>query len=200
LTHRISAVDFTGAGKHLKNITEDLNSTAFQKYAPRDSAKWKAFVASVADEQMIAKALMGDGGVLGACTFSLAASSDATRADDEWQGPWRDLKLVVDGSNSEAIRAGSDADQKIGDVPLAQKLELRFSRNINDPASPTYSITTAEWGALELLHKYNGDKDKVDPRTWVVKLPMAAPGAKGSIRLKLRFENSLPELDKWPVQ
>jgi hypothetical protein len=200
LGHRITADAFTGAGKQLKSISEDLNSPTFQKYAPRDSSKWKTFVATVADQQMIARALMGDEGTLGACTFSLAASSDATRADDEWQGPWRDLKLIVQGSNSEAIRAGSDADQKIGDAPVAQKLELRLSRNINDPGTPTYSITTAEWGSLELIHKYKGERDKADPKTWLVKVPMAAPGAKGLIRLKLKFENPLPELDKWPVQ
>jgi hypothetical protein len=200
LGHRISADAFTGAGKQLKSITEDLNSDTFKKYAPHDSSKWKNFVASVDDEQMIAKALMGEDGILGACTFSLAASTDVTRPDDEWQGPWRDLKLIVEGNKSDAIRAGLDADQKIGDAPVAQKLEIRFSRNINDPGSPTYSITTSEWGSLELIHKYKGERDKADPKTWLVKVPMAAPGAKGLIRLKLKFENVLPELDKWPVQ
>jgi hypothetical protein len=53
---------------------------------------------------------------------------------------------------------------------------------------------------LELLHKYKGERDKADPKTWLVKLPMTAPGAKGIIRLKLKFDNVLPELDKWPVQ
>jgi hypothetical protein len=148
---------------------------------------------------MIAKALMGDDGNLSSCSISLAASSDATRDDDAWQGPWRDIKLIAEGSNNEAIRAGSDSDQKIGDAQVARKIELRLSRNINDPNSPTSSITTGEWGALELLHKYNGEKDKADPKTWLVKVPMTAPGAKGSIRLKLKFDNALPEIDKWPT-
>jgi hypothetical protein len=98
---------------------------------------------------MIAKALMGDEGILGACTFSLAGSSDATRADDEWQGPWRDLKLIRrrQQQRSDPRRIGfRPKDRRRTRGP---EVELRLSRNINDPGSPTYSITTAEWGSLE---------------------------------------------------
>jgi hypothetical protein len=55
-------------------------------------------------------------------------------------------------------------------------------------------------GIAGVIHKYKGERDKADHKTWLVKVPMAAPGSKGLIRLKLKFENPLPELDKWPVQ
>jgi hypothetical protein len=200
LSHKMSAEAFTTAGKQLKAILEDLNSPTFQKYVPRDSSKWKAFVASVGSEAMIAKALIGDDGNLGNCAFSLAASNDNTQNDDAWQGPWRDVKLIAEGSNTEAIRAGSESDQKIGDAAVARKIELRFSRNINLPGSPTFSITKGDWGALELIHEFKGEKDKADPKTWLVKVPMTAPDAKGLVRLKLKFDNVLPDLDKWPAQ
>jgi hypothetical protein len=200
LKHKMSADDFTAAGKQLKYLSEDLACPVFQKYAPRDSQKWKAFAASAAEQQMVAKALMGDEGILGACTISLAGSSDATRADDDWEGTWRDMKLVFDGGTSETIRTGSDSDQKIGDVPVQQKLELRLIKNANEPTSPTFAIPFSDWGSLELIHKYKAERDKADPKTWLVKFPVGAPGATGLIRLKLKFESVLPELDKWPQQ
>jgi hypothetical protein len=199
LTRPAKIDDFTTAGKNLKFISSDLASPVFQKYAPQDSEKWKRFVAKVAEQQMIAKALMGDEGILGSCIISLAASSDATRADDEWQGTWRDLKLVFEGGNNEAVRAGAETDQKLGDAPVAQKIELRILKNVNDPASPKFVIATSDWGPLELIHKYKSERDKTDPKTWLVRLPVGAPGAKGFVRLKLKFENPLPDLDRWPT-
>ena len=41
---------------------------------------------------------------------------------------WRDLKLIFEGGNPEAVRAGSETDQKLGDAPVQQKLELRQFR------------------------------------------------------------------------
>ena len=200
LEHRITADGLTSAGKQLKYISEDLASPIFQKYAPHDSSEWKPFVSSVAAQQAVAKALMGDEGILGSCAISLAASTDATRSDDDWQGPWRDIKLVFDGSSTEAVRAGSDSDQKIGDAPVQQKFELRLFKNVNTPDSPTSKVAvTGDWGPLELIHKYKGERDKADPKTWSVKIPVTAPGAKGLVRLKLKFESVLPELDKWPA-
>ena len=200
LSRRITADAFTTAGKQLKYISEDLASPVFRKYSPQDQPDWKSFVTSVEDQQRVAKALMGDEGILGACTISLAGSTEATRSDDEWQGTWRDLKLVVDGASSEVVRTGSDTDQKLGDAPVQQKIELRLIRNANEPSSPTFPITTGDWGPLELIHKYKGERDKADPKSWWVKVPVGAPGAKGSLRLKLKFESALPELDKWPAQ
>jgi hypothetical protein len=199
LDHRVSADEFKSAWKQLKFISEDLASTNFQKYAPHDSPKWKSFVSGVAGQQAVTKALMGDDGILGSCTISLAGNTDATHGDDEWQGTWRDLKVVFDGGPAEGTRAGSESDLKMADVPVQQKFELRHIKNVNTPDSPTAKvIQTGDWGPLELIHKFKGERDKVDPKTWLVKIPVSAPGAKGVIRLKLKFENPLPELDKWP--
>jgi hypothetical protein len=184
--------------KQLKSIMEDFGSPTFQTNAPRDLPKWKAFVASVTEQQAVAKGLLGTDGGLGVCGIALAGSSAATRNDDEWQETWRELKLISE-SASTGTRTGHDADEKIGDAPLQQKLELRLIRNGNDPASPTFpAVVTGDWGPLELIHKFKGERDK-DHKTWLVKFPVGAPGAKGLIRLKLKFENELPELDKWPA-
>ena len=110
------------------------------------------------------------------------------------------MKLVFDGGGSETIRTESETDQPLGGVSIQQKIELRLIKNVGDPNSPTFSIPTAEWGPLWLIHKYKGERDKLDPtlKTWLVEFPVGAPGATGFVRLKLKFEHVLPELDKWP--
>jgi hypothetical protein len=195
--HPVTVENFMAAGKQLKYISEDL--AVLQKYSPQDRPGWKDFLPNIEGQQAVAKALLGDEGILGTCLISLAGSSDATRSKDEWQGSWRDIKLIVEGGTGESVRPGSDADLKMGDAPVQQKLELRLFKNIGDPGSPTFSITTGEWGPVWLIHRYKGERDKAAPVNWLVEIPMTAPGASGYIRLKLKFERPLPELDKWPM-
>jgi hypothetical protein len=145
----------------------------------------------------VAKALLGDEGILGTCSILLAGATDATRSKDEWRGSWRDIKLVAEGSAGGSIRTDGETDQQIGDAPVQQKLELRLFHNIGEQNSQPFSIATGEWGPLWLIHKYKGERDKADPKTWIVEVPMTAPGATGSVRLKIKFERPLPELDKW---
>ena len=201
MTRMMTADEFMKAGDRLKYISDDLESRVFQdpKNALTDRTEWKAFIANATNQQKVAKALLSEG-VLGVCTINLAASTDVTRPKDEWQGTWRDLKLVFEGGNNEALRTGSEKDERLGEVPVQQKLELRLIKNVNEANSQTFSIATSEWGPIWLLHRYKGERDKADPKTWLVEFPVGAPGAKGTIRLKLKFERPLPELDKWPAK
>lgn len=189
---------FAATGRQLKFVADDL--PAFQKYSVRSRSKeWEQFLENVEGQQVVARALMSEDG-LGICTVSLAAATDATRTKDAWRGTWRDLKLVCPGVNTETKRTESDTDLNLGDVPVQQKLTLNFYKNIND-ANPTPSpVATEAWGPVWLLHKYKGERDKADPRTWLVEFPATMPGASGNVRLKLKFERALPELDKWPGQ
>jgi hypothetical protein len=200
LGRRMTADQFMASEKILKSISDDLASPVFQN-APRDLPTWRSFADSVSEQQNVAKALVSEDGSFGSCTVSLAGMNDTTKEDDEWRDTWRDIKLVAEGGTGGGFaRARSDTDKKIGDAQISQKIQLVLKMNQNDPGSPTYPISTDEWGALELIHKYKGDRDKADPKTWLVKLPVGAPGAKGMIRLKLKFESVLPERDKWPGQ
>src|ERR1051326_3965042 len=197
--HPISVDNFMAAGKQLKYISEDIASPIFQKSSLQERPEWKTFLANIDGQQAVAKALLGDEGILGTCAISLAAGTEATRAKDEWRGSWRDMKLIAEGGTGDSIRADSaDTDLKIGDAPVQQKLELRLYKNIGDPQSPTFSINTGEWGPIWLIHKYKGER-QADTKTWLVEFPVGAPGASGSIRLKLQFDRPLPELDKWAM-
>jgi hypothetical protein len=194
LSLKMDADRFTRAGAQLKLISEDLNSQVFRQRAPQDS-RWRTFVENVNQREAVAKALLGDEGTLGACNISLAAST----SDDGWQSSWRDLKLVSDGVTGEDVRTGADVDQPLGQPLIRQKLELLLIREIHSPKPETFpTLGTEEWGPLEWIHKYKGEKEKTNPQIWLVKLPISAPGTKGWIRLKLKFERALPDLDKWP--
>jgi hypothetical protein len=193
--HPISAENFTAATKQLRFISEDIAS--FQKLSPPEQPEWKTFRANVTGEQAVAKALLGDEGILGTCAILLAATSDATRTKDQWRDAWRDMKLVVEGSSGEVVRTQIDADQPLGSAPLQQKLELRLIKNNNETNSATFPISTGEWGPILLIHKYNGEPEKGDLKTWLVEVRVTAPGASGVVRLKLKFDRPLPELDKW---
>ena len=130
--------------------------------------------------------------------MSLADQTDTPK--DKWRATWRNMKLVCDGCNSETIRTGDSGDQKMGEAPIQQKIELRLIRNTAEGASSqTFPIQAPEWGPLWLIHKYKGEREKLDPKTWLVELPLTAPDTSGSLRLKLKFDGVLPELDKWPA-
>jgi len=198
ISHPITVDNFRAAGKQLKYISGDINSEIFKKSSLPDRPEWQPFLPNIDGQQAVANALLGDEGI-GSCTILMAGTTDATRAKDEWRSSWRDIKLIVEGATSETIRTETEKDKPIGDAPVQQKLELRLFKNGGDPSSPNFSISTGEWGPLWLIHKYKGEREKGDPKTWLVEFPVGAPGASGSIRLKLKFERPLPELDKWAM-
>jgi hypothetical protein len=196
ISHPITVDNFMAAGKQLKYVSDDFDSAIFKNSSLQDRPDWKGFLPNIDGQRAVANALLGTEGILGTCTISLAGATDATRSKDEWRGSWRDIKLIIDGGTGGSIRTETDADLPIGDAPVQQKLELRLFKNIGDPAAGTFSITTGEWGPIWLIHKYKGEREK-GGNTWVVDVPMGAPGASGMVRLKLKFERPLPELDKW---
>jgi hypothetical protein len=197
MSRPISVESFKAADKQLKYVSDDFESSVFKSSALEERPDWKGFLPNIKSQRDVAKALLGSEGILGTCTISLAGASDATRSKDEWRGSWRDIKLIIEGGTGGSIRTDNEADLAIGEAPVQQKLELRLFKNIGATGSETFPIITGEWGPLWLIHKYNGEREKNDTRTWVVEVPMSAPGASGKVRLKIKFEGALPELDKW---
>jgi len=190
--------NFREAGKYLKYISDDLASPIFKTNTPGEYVgDWKKFITNIETEQTIARALLNDEGI-GACNLFLEGLSDSNATEDTWraEGTWRALKLSTGG---ETVYTGLTDDQKIGAIAVNQKLDLRLIKNPNESNSAAFPISTEEWGPLWLLHKYSGKRDKADPTVWHVQMPVGAPGAKGSLRLKLKFEKPLPELDNWPT-
>jgi hypothetical protein len=196
ISRPITVDKFKVAGKQLKYVSDDFDSSIFKNSALDERPDWKGFLPNIKGQKDVANALLGTEGILGTCTISLAKMSDATRSKDEWRGSWRDIKLIAEGSAGGSIRTDNESDLLIGDAPVQQKLELRLFRNIGDTSAP-FSITTGEWGPLWLIHKYKGERDKTEGKSWLVEIPMEAPGASGKVRLILKFERALPELDKW---
>lgn len=202
LAKRMTAESFRTAGQQLKKIALDLDSQEFKSNAPQDNADWDKFVASIRQQQTVAKALLGEEMVLGTCSISLAGV-DSTRPEDAWRDTWRDMKMKLDGGNNDGIRTDNSLDdQKLGEAQVDQKIELVLTRNAGGSGLPTLSIATGEWGTLEWIHKFKGEKDKADPtgKTWLVRVPPGGQISNGVVRLKLKFETVLPDVDKWPTQ
>jgi IcmF-related N-terminal domain len=197
ISRPITVANFTAAGKQLKYVSDDFDSAIFKTSALEERADWKGFLPNIKGQKDVANALLGAEGILGSCTISLAKMSDATRSKDEWRGSWRDIKLVAEGSAGGSVRTDNESDLAIGDAPVQQKLELRVYKNIGAENAQPFTIATGEWGPLWLIHKYKGERDKAEGKSWLVEIPMEAPGASGKVRLILKFERALPELDKW---
>ena len=191
--------DFPKAVENLKYIAlDDFASPVFSSNNPGDyPADWKKFKANVEAQQMIARALWGENG-FGACKVSLEALTDANSTEEAWRpaGVWRGLKLA---SGGDPVQTGSGKDEEIGPVPVNQKLDLVLIKSLNETNSKTFPIPTEDWGPLWLLHKYPSKRDAADKTVWHVQMPLNAPDAKGVLRLKLKFENALPDLDNWPM-
>src|SRR5262249_7179156 len=150
----ITVPNFLSADKQLRYISADINSEIFKKSSLQERPEWKTFLPNVDGQQALARALLGEEGILGVCTISLAGATGATRRKDEWRGGWRDMKLIAEGSAGGSIRTDNESDLPIGDAPVQQKLELRLFKNIGDTASAPFSITTGEWGPLWLIVKH----------------------------------------------
>jgi hypothetical protein len=182
--------NFKTAARQLKYISDDL--LVFTTNAPRDGW-WTDVIDSVRRQQAIARALLGEEGRLGYCTVSLAAD-----AQDAWRVKWRNIKLTFDGGGSGWIRTQTQEDEKLTDaLPVQNKLELLLQENVGATTLP--SKGTAAWGTLWLIHEYNGEPDKGDLKTWLVKIPVWAPEATGVVRLKLKFDRPLPQIKEWAM-
>jgi hypothetical protein len=186
---------FTEAGKLLKYVSDDLASEFFKANAPHDTQLWKNFQKNFQNQQVVARALLGDDANLAYCSISLAPPDGAK---DAWRETYRNIKLAFQGGGSEWIRTQSD-EKILDNTPVQQKLELSLRRNIDDPP---ILYRTPEWGPLWLIHKYKGEIDKTDPKrtAFLVAMPVWGTNVTGSVRLKFKFERPLPELEDWAAQ
>jgi len=203
LSHPMLLSRLMDAAKQLRYITTDLASPLFTRFAVRDHTDWKPFVSSVTGKQAVARALLGDDNIPENCAISLEGISDATRSKDGWrlEGTiWRNMRLISDAGLGEAIRTDESTEKKLGEISVQQKVQLLLMRRDDDPKGPKFTNSTPEWGPIWLIHQYKGERDKKDPASWAVEFPPGDSNANGVIRLKLKFDHPLPDLDQWPVR
>ena len=191
---RIMTVDqFKEASKQLQYISGDLGSPTFQKPGLRDDPEWKLFTASVAGQQAVAQSLTGDAG----CSLSLARIEDPPNPKDDWRAHFRFIKLAFPGDSNKKERSEDSNDIVLdGRVPVEQKFAIQLSQQANTPAK---SKDTDAWGVVWLIHKWGRAPSKADLTSWLVDWPVDEPGYQGMIRLKLKFDRPLPELENWPA-
>lgn len=195
-TRVMNAGDFANAARLLNTINADLASPAF-KSVPTDWPEWQQFSDKLKFELDMAGALADADGRTGNCTFTLP-KFDPSGGKDAWRDSFHVLKLEVGGVSNDRNQTDTrvNVDKSIGDALLDKKLKLNFYENV-DSTTPV-AVTTPDWGAVWLVFSYNGAMVNHDPTTWEVFLTSQDPKWKGPVRLVLKFDHKLPNLEKWP--
>jgi IcmF-related N-terminal domain len=196
----VSPEDFRKAGDSLKFISDDFSSAVFTNNNPADYvADWKRLRSNVQTQQKIVSAVISDDGFRSCKVYLEALPKGGIGPDEEWRGNnYRGINL---NCSKDYIETGSSEEVQIGVIRVDQKLQLCLSKRVEDPSQGTFSIPidAQSWGPLSVLCNPSAKPDASGKTTWHVQIPFTAKDAKGSVHLKLVFEQALPDFDNWPV-
>ncbi len=183
----------TQAGNYFGSVSRDLQSAVFSQNDPSTYVtNWKDLTSKIDAQRALAFALTSSGQV-GACKIALEGYSNAN-GEEDWRrdGIWRGVKL----SNSDnVVTTQRQTDEPLGPVSVSDSIGVVLIKSLSESGG-TNTISTGRWGPLSSILK-NGKRD-ADGKTWHVALQDKSLGPNGALRLKLTFENSIPEVDKWP--
>ena len=183
------------AEKQLTLIAQDLSFPTMPKAQGTENPAWQNFTIRAGTLGRVSRAILGEELTPGECIVSLMKADESTKNQDEWQIGWRDIRLVANRGGS--ARTGALEDQKLGSPTMDSALTFQLVQSAADPNARTSPYAAGEWGAIALLHKFKNPQ-KLDATTWAVAWPLKATDGLGAIRLKLKFERALPELESWP--
>jgi GTP-binding protein EngB required for normal cell division len=166
----------------------------------QDSGPWPALKTRIDDLKNLAVLLQGKNGQPDSCTVSLVKVDDPTDSAEKWRGRYRAIRLASAGTAPESIKIESDETQELGKVDVDKAFTVQLFQLDSDKTAKETLTETAPWGPLALIAKYQGTPEKEgDGKTWIVLRPV--PGVDGNfIRLRLVFDDPLPDLKHWPAQ
>ena len=84
---------------------------------------------------------------------------------------------------------------ELGKVGLNKSCNFQLYRR-DDDKDPAQTISQNDWGPLALAAKYGKPAQEGDFTTWIVRRPV--DGGNGALRLKLKFDEPLMDLEQWP--
>jgi len=112
-------------------------------------------------------------------------------SDDSWRRKYRYIR--IDGGTGRMENTNIGEDRELGKVNLSNAFDFQLYQR-DDDKEPGQVLKQSGWGALELAVKYGKPADG-DLSTWTVKRPLDSGG--GTLRVRLKFEEPLPEPDQW---
>jgi GTP-binding protein EngB required for normal cell division len=174
----------------LQDLLTGMNAESIQLKVKEST--WKAFTNRVVNLKRLADSLKTKEKP-NLCTVSLLKMSDETAADDAWRSPYRFIRLAGDSTKMENTNVGSD--QELGKVGLNKSCNFQLYRR-DDDKDPAQTISQNDWGPLALAAKYGKPAQEGDFTTWIVRRPV--DGGTGALRLKLKFDEPLMDLEQWP--
>lgn len=180
---------------YLGLVTRELSSDVFMHPDVANYEPWKKLRQDLLHLDQIAQAILDRNGAPTTCQVLLTkmdAQLEATK--DNWRLKYRKFKI---GADTEWEDTNIAADGSMGDVAVDSELSLWIAQRGNEGEKHEYKVPM--WGALWLLHKYEGAVG-TDATSWSVDVPVELfdQAAKGSVRLILKFEKPLPKLESWP--
>ena len=166
----------------------------------QDSGPWPALKTRIDDLKNLAILLQGKNGQPDSCTVSLVKVDDFTDPAEKWRGRYRAIRLASPGTDPGSIKIESDENQELGKVDVDKAFTLQLFQLDTDKSPKETLQENAPWGPLAIIAKYHGTPEKEgDGKTWIVLRPV--PGVDGNfIKLRLVFDDPLPDLKHWPAQ
>jgi hypothetical protein len=186
----ISRDDLDSCQGLLERLREEASSIESRKL--EDSKEWKSYTTRLAAITKVFGVLKGTKDKANYCMVTLLGYDGGNPAD-AWRNGTRGIRLR---GQANAVDA-SQEEKELGKVDVLGPCTFQFTRRADSTEKPTEQGVDKPWGPIWLITQYGG-KPSADG-TWTVAYPLDEIAAGGKLRLKLRFDEPLPDLDHWPA-
>ena len=177
----------------LKNLVAGVNSDLIRELKFTDADGWKNYTNRLANLRRLADVLRS-GERPNFCTVTLLKMDDQTRSDDAWRARYRYIKLAGDSTKMENTNIGQD--EELGKVIVNKPCSFQLYQRDTDPNPAETLASPGAWGPLALVAKYGRPAQDGNFTTWNVHWPIQ--GGNGSLRVQLKFDQPLVDLELWP--
>jgi hypothetical protein len=190
----LSVEDLDGAQKLLAQIADELGLIAGRKLD--ETKSWRDFTARTLDLSRVVKVIKGSDEKPNFCAISLCKRDDDQHGEEDlWRNGLRYVRL--DAQGAEMVMSNNAKEEALGTVLLRGPLALQLlKQSTTEVYKAVPSPKWTAWGPLYLIAQQGG-KPQADG-SWLVNLPTNDPTYKGSLRLSLKFDQPLPDLEHWP--
>ncbi len=158
--------------------------------------EWHDFANWVADLTRVGKVARGSDEKPNFCSLSLSGmEADAPSGDDAWRGALRVIRLDVAGADP--VRTNTKTDTKMGTVPVRGAMAFQLSQREETGVYKT--IPTPPWKVWGPLHVIAKGAGRLQPDgSWLAAMPLGDDRYSGKLRVRLTFDQPLPDTDHWP--
>ena len=190
-TKVLPAASLEQCERFVEQISGDLSTIKSKQLG--ENKEWEGYAARAADLVKVVKTIKG-GDKLNYCTISLLPYENA----DGWRRTYRGIKLSTGDATSEIVDTSNSEDAKMGKIDPRKPCTFLLYKDKQSPeTTPLVVGEKSDWGPLQLVTRFS-EKPGLDG-SWIVTMPAPEAGG-GNLRLKLSFDQPLPDLEHWPKE